>query len=483
MKVPLERVALVVAFWMFGWATADAGEEGRVRVESVAVTEAPEIDGRDSDVAWSLARGSRVTVREVAGDQKGRSSQVILKSVRTTSHIYFLVSWADATHDATHKTWVWNAEKKGYEQGSDREDVLALAFEHTGTFNADMLSGVEAVWDVWQWKAARTDPAGYAMDKTHHFSKAKPTGKAKSFPAREGSTIWIARPEDDGGSPQKSQPAPGERKGDRVPKYVAGTPSGSAADVRAKGVWQDGRWTVELARKLSTGHADDVALDVRKTYRMGLAVFDHEEHVHHSTSELIELAFVRARVTAGQLPAGWKVDATNPRGRLADWAVVTDAKAADGRKVFTLTKVHDTFGGVFNLCWNPSIRFRNGVIEVKVRANTGRVDQGGGVIWRAKDSNNYYIARCNPLEGNFRLYDVKDGARKILAGAGDLKIAAGEWFTIRIVHQGDAIEGWLNGKKLLAVTDRTFREAGGAGLWTKADAATSFDGFTVKPTG
>ena len=295
MKVPLKRIALVAVLWMFGWVTADADEEGRVRVDSVPVTEAPDIDGRDSDLAWSLARGSRITVREVAGNQKGRSRQVILKSVRTASHIYFLVSWADTTRDATHKTWVWNAEKKAYEQGSDREDVLALAFEHTGTFNADMLSGVEAVWDVWQWKAARTDPAGHAMDKTHRFGKAKPAGKAKSFPARDGSTIWIARPEDDGASSQESRPAPKEHKGDRVPKYVAGTPSGSAADVRAKGVWKDGRWTVEFARKLSTGHADDAVLD-GKTYRMGLAVFDRAEHVHHSRSEVIELVACRRTI-------------------------------------------------------------------------------------------------------------------------------------------------------------------------------------------
>ena len=160
MRVSLMRVAVMAVVPMSGWVTADAGEEGSVQIESVAVTEAPDIDGRDSDRAWNLARGSRVTVREVDGDQNDRSSSVIIKSVRTASHIYFLVSWADTTRDATHKTWVWNAGKKAYEQGGDREDVLALAFEHTGVFDADMLSGVESVWDIWQWKAARTNPAG-----------------------------------------------------------------------------------------------------------------------------------------------------------------------------------------------------------------------------------------------------------------------------------------------------------------------------------
>ncbi len=295
----LQASAVATVGLAIGLPSARAGEEcGDVKIESVAVTDAPKIDGRGDDPVWAHARATRVKVREVSGAREGRSPPVIVKSVRTVTHIYFLVSWADPTKDATHKTWVWNTENKAYEQGNDLEDVLALTFEHTGVFDADMLSGVEAVWDVWQWKAARTDPAGYAMDKIHRFSKTKPAGKAKSFRARDRSTIWISRPEDEGGSPQKSQPAPGEHKGDRVPKYVVGTPSGSAADVRAKGVWKDGRWTVELSRKLATGYADDTTLDASRTYRIGLAVFDREEDIHHTASDVVELTFVPPLPTA-----------------------------------------------------------------------------------------------------------------------------------------------------------------------------------------
>lgn len=54
-----------------------------------------------------------------------------------------------------------------------------------------------------------------------------------------------------------------------------------------------------------------------------------------------------------------------------------------------------------------------------------------------------------------------------------------EWHTITIKHQGNRIEGYLNGEKLLEVEDTTFPDAGGVGLWTKADAATSFDDFKI----
>ncbi|MDQ3776657.1 MAG: hypothetical protein M3461_21035 [Pseudomonadota bacterium] len=117
-------------------------------------------------------------------------------------------------------------------------------------------------------------------------------------------------------------------------------------------------------------------------------------------------------VAQGQLPAGWTIDATNPGGGLAEWSVVTDPNATSKPNVLTVKTVHDTSGMVFNLCWTRDIAFEDGEIEVKVRANTGKEDQSGGLIWRARDVNNYYVARYNPLENNFRLYYVKGGARR-----------------------------------------------------------------------
>ncbi len=129
-------------------------------------------------------------------------------------------------------------------------------------------------------------------------------------------------------------------------------------------------------------------------------------------------------VAKDKLPQGWKIEASNPKGQLTDWTVGRDANAPSNPNVLSLTKIKDTSGGVFNLCWNPTAIFKDGEIEVKVRANTGKVDQGGGLFWRARDANNYYIARYNPLESNFRLYYVKNGARKRLADASGVNIKA-----------------------------------------------------------
>jgi YVTN family beta-propeller protein len=191
-----------------------------------------------------------------------------------------------------------------------------------------------------------------------------------------------------------------------------------------------------------------------------------------------------ARCTPGMVPTGWRSEGTNQNGPVATWEVVPDAGAASSPNVLALSKINHDAGGTYNLCWTDEVRFTDGVVEVKVRADSGKEDQGGGPIWRVKDKDNYLVARYNPLEENFRVYYVKDGSRKQLATA---KIApavpAGEWFTIRIEQNANTITCFLNGKKELEATDDHITEEGGIGLWTKADAAASFDDLIITPSG
>ncbi len=181
----------------------------------------------------------------------------------------------------------------------------------------------------------------------------------------------------------------------------------------------------------------------------------------------------------GALPDGWKIEATNAGENMAVWQVVTDQTAPSGKNILSLTDVKGNYGSTFHLCWTDKIAFLDGEIEVKFKANSGEEDQGGGVIWRAKDKDNYYIARMNPLEDNFRIYFVKKGNRKMLASA-TIKVPAGEWHKLEITHFGNKIKGYIDGKQLLELEDDTFTQAGGVGLWTKADAATAFDDFEVE---
>ena len=184
------------------------------------------------------------------------------------------------------------------------------------------------------------------------------------------------------------------------------------------------------------------------------------------------------KTIVGEIPSSWQIAATHPKKPLATWEVREVKGASSGKKVLALSRINHVYGGMFNLCYTKGIAFRDGEISLMFKANSGQIDQGGGIMWRVQDSDNYYVVRFNPLEDNFRFYVVFDGMRMELASA-NVRLSKG-WHRMKIIQNGDHFEGYLDGKTLLEHTDKKLAKSGGVGVWTKADAATSFDDFSVK---
>jgi hypothetical protein len=180
----------------------------------------------------------------------------------------------------------------------------------------------------------------------------------------------------------------------------------------------------------------------------------------------------------GRVPAGWSLDETNPTASPASWSVQADASAPSPPNVFALT-ASENYNGTYNLAIARSTLFGDLDLAVKVKSVAGVEDQGGGPVWRCQDADNYYICRVNPLEGNFRVYVVKDGRRRQLHSA-RVELLAERWYELRVVMVGRKITCFLDGESMLEAVDGTFREPGRVGLWTKADAVTSFDDLTVR---
>ncbi len=184
-------------------------------------------------------------------------------------------------------------------------------------------------------------------------------------------------------------------------------------------------------------------------------------------------------VPVGQLPEGWKSDVTNLKGEKSIWKVIIDKTASSGKKVLGMVDPKDSYGSSFNVCWTDKVSFKNGEIEVKFKAVKGREDQGGGIMWRVQDKNNYYVARFNPLEDNFRIYFVKNSHRRMIKSA-RVSLPSGKWHTMKVIQDGNRFKCYLNGKLYLSGKDNHFKKAGGVGVWTKADAVTYFDDFKVE---
>ncbi len=281
------------------------------------------------DPAWASAKALAVPFE---GKEKfaGKKSNVTTKAVYTSDHIFFLFKWSDPTLSVTKGAWQYDGLKWSHMKGN--EDRISLLFEinrinnfatkgctvtchvPSGAPNAkDGKFGTTSEaekGDLWHWKAARSDPAGYADDTWLTKTDMKKSGR-KSDKGKGGDTknmtVDKARP--------KYKLAPGKKlakndillashvveitdysafkSGDTITYRMPKMPDGSRADIKALSRWSNGLWTVLLSRKLNTGHEDDVAFNPRKKYNFAMALFDDSGDEHSYDSETISLEFSR----------------------------------------------------------------------------------------------------------------------------------------------------------------------------------------------
>ena len=173
-----------------------------------------------------------------------------------------------------------------------------------------------------------------------------------------------------------------------------------------------------------------------------------------------------------KMPIGWSSFFTG-KGELGEWQILED----NGNNIFAQTS-KESYGSHFDVVVNDNLIFKDLEISVKVKGVEGKEDQGGGPVWRYQDADNYYIARANPLENNFRVYKVVKGRRKMLESV-EIEIKTDEWYLLKIIMQGDEINCYFDDKLYLTTIDDTFSEAGKIGLWIKADAVTYFDDLKI----
>jgi hypothetical protein len=178
---------------------------------------------------------------------------------------------------------------------------------------------------------------------------------------------------------------------------------------------------------------------------------------------------------AGTLPKGWNTGITG-QGK-EQWSVVRDGSAPSGQNVLLQS-------GEATFCWAVDTRthIQDGFVEARVKPESGKEDQAGGLVFRFLDANNYYVVRMNALEGNVVLYKTVNGKRSPLQVRGrmigygvDTKVPNGKWSQLRVEFHGAVFAVHYNGEKLFEVEDRTFASAGAVGVWTKADSVTRFD--------
>jgi hypothetical protein len=175
----------------------------------------------------------------------------------------------------------------------------------------------------------------------------------------------------------------------------------------------------------------------------------------------------------GGPPSGWRAGVTG-RGS-AKWTVEADSSAPSRPNV-----LKQSGSGTFPWCVRPDVSLADGFVEVKFKPLSGREDQAGGVVWRWKDGDNYYIARANALENNVSLYYTANGRRNTLKYV-DAPVPGNSWHTLRVQFSGKKIQVIYDGKTAIDMEDAHISGAGAVGVWTKADSVTLFDDFAYGP--
>jgi len=172
----------------------------------------------------------------------------------------------------------------------------------------------------------------------------------------------------------------------------------------------------------------------------------------------------------GQAPAGWT--ATQTGSGSAKWTIEKDDTAPSKPNVLKQSGV-----ATYPVCFKDDTNLKHGFVEVKFKSISGKEDQAGGVVWRLKDANNYYVARANALEDNVTIYDTMNG-RRTERKRTNMKVATNQWHTLRVDFQGSHFTVTFDGKKAIEWDDEKFKDAGKVGVWTKADSVTEFDDFS-----
>jgi hypothetical protein len=181
----------------------------------------------------------------------------------------------------------------------------------------------------------------------------------------------------------------------------------------------------------------------------------------------------------GKTPPEWTVAMTN-HGRPPQWEIVRDLSAATQPYVFAQTSADPTRDR-FPLAIFKEVTFRDGEVSVRLKPVSGRVVQAGGLVWRYRDENNYYLARANALQKNVQVFKVENGSRTPLMEAVRHEIPTNAWSILKVTARGNRFQVFMDHRRILQGWDNTFLTGGKVGLWTVADSVTYFDDFRITP--
>jgi hypothetical protein len=181
----------------------------------------------------------------------------------------------------------------------------------------------------------------------------------------------------------------------------------------------------------------------------------------------------------GKMPPGWTAAMTN-RGGPPKWEIRKDQSAPTQPYVLAQTS-NDPTDNRAPLAILDRVSLRDGDVSVRLKPVSGRENQGGGLVWRYRDENNYYVVRANSFERSVSVYRIENGRRSQVLASARHDIPMNSWSILKVSVRGNRFQVYVDHRRILQGQDNGLTAAGGVGLWTVADSVTYFDDFRVYP--
>jgi hypothetical protein len=165
-------------------------------------------------------------------------------------------------------------------------------------------------------------------------------------------------------------------------------------------------------------------------------------------------------------------------GKQGQWTVVHDATAVAGIAIERAGL--QTSEDRFPLAISKTASLKNAEISLRLKADGGKSDQGGGVALRLSTPENYYLVQLDALRDRVLFSRVTNGASEEIVGV-DADIASHTWHTLAVRAKDDEFVVSLDGIWVFTGFDKNLSHAGRIALWTKGDSITRFDSIAITP--
>jgi hypothetical protein len=312
-------------------------------LENITTDNAITVDGI-AESSWNSApeltvRLNKTPYKPNNGYEGITKTTITVRAMHDDNNAYFFLQWDDPTESLNRFPWMkqadgtwkqlankdntghdntfyedkmsilWNIDFKPFnKKGCGATCHMAKGGKQKGKLDTSpgrKYTKPGTTVDMWHWKGVRTNPNTQIDDQyiDDNIDPKKNKGWGRHGDAKLGGGY---KNNVDNGQPKftqvdlasdatvifASQKVPFKNDMDeikRIPGIVTSAFSGSRGDITAKGIWKDGKWSLEISRPLVTtgdkANVQDVQFsDLKKSYAFGLSIFDNSQinHVYHN---------------------------------------------------------------------------------------------------------------------------------------------------------------------------------------------------------